>query len=305
MGQKVNLAIVGPTASGKTSASIELAEILQKKGIITGIINSDSIQLYKDLKILTAFPSEEQMRQTPHHLFGILKANEKISVAEWKSMAESKINEIQIPIICGGTGFYVNAIISGIATIPEVPTEHREKVAEKFLSMGREKFFEELAAIDPKICEVLHPNNTQRILRAYEVITFTGKSLLFWWEQGKVRESYHNKVVVILPKRERLNKSILDRTYQMIANGAVEEVVEFLESNPNYSGPLDKVIGFKEIREFLNDKISKEELIEKIFVRTRQYAKRQSTWFRNQMKDAIFLESPKQITQTFLDLITR
>lgn len=301
------LTIVGPTASGKTSASLELVKNLQKKNIISEIINSDSIQLYKDLKILMAFPSEEQLREIPHHLFGILDANEKISVAQWKNLAESKIDELhknkKIPVLCGGTGFYINSIVKGISNIPEIPKEHRKKVSEKFILVGREKFFEELLLLDPKICSLLHPNNTQRILRAYEVVTFTGKPLTFWWEQEKIQKHSNIKIVVILPNREQLHKSILDRIHRMLKNGAIEEVIDFLKLNPNYNGPLNKVIGFEEIKEFLNTNFSKEELIEKIFIKTRQYAKRQTTWFRYQMKDAVFLESSSQILQSFQTLI--
>lgn len=300
--------IAGPTASGKTGFAIELSENFKEKGICCEIINADSIQLYNDLKTLTAFPSSNEMSHIPHHLFGILEPFGTYSVGKWKQVAEAKIDELheqgKIPILCGGTGFYLNAIIRGISDIPNIPEHHRKEVFEKFQNIGREKFFEELLKLDPN--NKLNPNNTQRILRAYEVATFTGKPLSYWWNQGnqnkKNNSKYENvKTLVLLPPRDKLKENILARTIQMLNHGAIEEVREFLSRYPNYKGPLDRVIGFTEIRDFLEQKISKEQLIESIFIKTRQYAKRQSTWFRNQMPDAKFVEA---ISSDIIDKFT-
>ena len=284
--------IAGPTASGKTGFSIQLAEKLKKEGVVCEIINADSIQLYGELKILTAFPSSDEMGRVLHHLFGILGPCETYSVASWRQAAESEIDKLhsqgKIPILCGGTGFYLNAIIHGISDIPDVPEHHRKAVFEKFRNIGREKFFEELSKLDST--NKLDINDTQRILRAYEVATFTGKPLSFWWSQGNDSKYNNIRKLVLLPPREKLRENILKRAVQMIDNGAIGEVQEFLSRYPNYQGPLDRVIGFAEIRDFLDQKISKEQLIETMFIRTRQYAKRQSTWFRNQMPDAKFAE---------------
>ncbi|MBO4405678.1 MAG: tRNA (adenosine(37)-N6)-dimethylallyltransferase MiaA [Alphaproteobacteria bacterium] len=284
--------IAGPTASGKTGFSIQLAEKFKKEGVVCEIINADSIQLYGELKILTAFPSSDEMGRVLHHLFGILGPCETYSVASWRQAAESEIDKLhsqgKIPILCGGTGFYLNAIIHGISDIPDVPEHHRKAVFEKFRNIGREKFFDELSELDPT--NKLDINDTQRILRAYEVATFTGKPLSYWWSRGNNSKYSNIRKLVLLPPREKLRENILKRAVQMIDNGAVEEVREFLSRYPNYQGPLDRVIGFAEIRDFLDQKISKEQLIETMFIRTRQYAKRQSTWFRNQMPDAKFAE---------------
>ena len=284
--------IAGPTASGKTGFSIQLAEKFKKEGVVCEIINADSIQLYGELKILTAFPSSDEMGRVLHHLFGILGPCETYSVASWRQAAESEIDKLhsqgKIPILCGGTGFYLNAIIHGISDIPDVPEHHRKAVFEKFRNIGREKFFDELSELDPT--NKLDINDTQRILRAYEVATFTGKPLSYWWSQGNNSKYNNIRKLVLLPPREKLRENILKRAVQMIDNGAIGEVQEFLSRYPNYQGPLDRVIGFAEIRDFLDQKISKEQLIETMFIRTRQYAKRQSTWFRNQMPDAKFAE---------------
>lgn len=300
--------IAGPTASGKTGFSIRLSEKFDERGICCEIINADSIQLYNELKILTAFPSSDEMSRVPHYLFGILEPFETYSAGKWRQVAEAKIDELhaqgKIPILCGGTGFYLNAIIRGISDIPNVPEYHRKEVFEKFQNIGREKFFEELLKLDPN--NKLNPNNTQRILRAYEVATFTGKPLSYWWNQGnqnkKNNSKYENvKTLVLLPPRDKLKENILARTIQMLNHGAIEEVREFLSRYPNYQGPLDRVIGFTEIRDFLEKKISKEQLIESMFIKTRQYAKRQSTWFRNQMPDAKFVEA---ISSDIIDKFT-
>jgi len=284
--------IAGPTASGKTGFAIEISENLKEKGVFCEIINADSIQLYDDLKILTAFPSSDEMSRVRHNLFGILDPFETCSVGKWKKLAEAKIDELhskgKIPILCGGTGFYLNSIIHGIAKIPDVPESYRREVFDKFQKIGRAKFMEDLLKLDPE--NQLNPNNTQRILRAYEVASFTGKPLSYWWSQGNKSKYGNIKKLVLLPSKEKLRENILKRIIQMIDNGAIGEVQEFLLRFPNYKGSLDRVIGFVEVQDFLKKKISKEELIEQMFIRTRQYAKRQSTWFRHQMADAEFME---------------
>jgi len=296
--------IAGPTASGKTGFAIELAEKFKKKGVSCEIVNADSIQLYNELKILTAFPSSDEMNRVPHHLFGILEPFETFSVGKWKQVAEAKIDELhkqgKIPILCGGTGLYLNSIVQGIAKIPDVPESYRKEVWEKFQEIGREKFMEELLKLDPG--NELNPNNTQRILRAYEVASFTGKPLSYWWSQGNNSKYDNIKTLVLLPPKERLRENILKRAVQMVNNGAIEEVRGLLSRYPNYKGPLDRVIGFTEIQDFLKRKISLEELIDRMVIRTRQYAKRQSTWFRNQMPQAKYAEAViSDVIDEFID----
>lgn len=284
--------IAGPTASGKTSFAIDLAEDLRQKGVCGEIINADSIQLYNDLRVLTAFPTTDEMNRVPHHLFGILDSFETYSVGKWKQIAESKIDELhnegKIPILCGGTGFYLNAIIRGIAKIPDIPENHRKKVFEKFQEIGREAFMKELLKLDPG--NELNQNNTQRILRAYEVASFTGKPLSYWWNCVNCSKYNNIKTLILLPTKKKLRENILKRAVWMLENGAIDEVRIFQKKYPHYKGPLDKVIGFVEIQDFLNQQISKETLIDQILVRTRQYAKRQSTWFRHQIVNAKFVE---------------
>lgn len=299
--------VAGPTASGKTGFSIKLAETLRSKGIFCEVVNADSIQLYNELKILTAFPSSDEMSRVTHHLFGINAPFETCSVGKWKQLAEFKIDELhrqeKFPILCGGTGFYLNSVIHGIAKIPDIPESYRQEVFGKFQKIGRTKFMEELLKLDPG--NKLNENNTQRILRAYEVASFTGKPLSHWWNQGSSSKYSNIKTLVLLPPKEKLRENIQKRAVQMIDNGAIEEVQEFCSRYPNYEGPLDRVIGFAEVQKYINYEISKENLIEQMFIKTRQYAKRQSTWFRHQMQDAMFVETgSEQVISEFFRYIS-
>ncbi|MCR5224479.1 MAG: tRNA (adenosine(37)-N6)-dimethylallyltransferase MiaA [Alphaproteobacteria bacterium] len=279
--------IGGATASGKTAFAVRYAEKLKTLyGVGSAIINADSIQLYDELKIITAFPSAEDMAKIPHRLFGILKPHEKPSVAFWLEQARKEIIRLQakgkVAIVCGGTGFYLNAIKNGIADIPDIPPSFRQSVFEKFQCIGRDAFFEELSHLDKEITQTLHKNNTQRILRAYEVAAYTGKPLTEWWKNAS-SAGYDVKQILLLPPKEELHRRCYTRIQKMMNNGAVEEVRDFVSRYPNYNGGLRKAIGYYEISDFLNGKLSKDECVEQMFIHTKQYAKRQMTWFKHQM----------------------
>ncbi|MDR2682159.1 MAG: tRNA (adenosine(37)-N6)-dimethylallyltransferase MiaA [Holosporaceae bacterium] len=286
--------VAGPTASGKSFLAVEIADFLQKKFVQgSEIINADAIQLYNELKILTAFPSDDQMKRVRHNLFGILSPNDSSSVAVWLKMASEEIKRIwteqNVAIICGGTGFYLKAVTDGIAVIPEVPAEIRQQVRDRFAKIGCDAFFEELKKIDPE--SQLPPGDTQRLLRAYEIALFTGKSLSHWWksQHKSQQQDFRTLSIVLNPPRPALQQVCSSRIQSMMEAGAMEEVRDFQKRYENYSGPLVNAVGYKEITAFLKCEMSREECIEKMCVRTRQYAKRQSTWFRNQMKNAWFL----------------
>ncbi len=281
--------IGGPTASGKTQLAIDTSLFLQKEfGLEAEIINADSIQIYRDLKILTAYPSKKELNQVKHNLFGILEANEPFNVALWLEKANNHINRIQkeekVAIICGGTGFYIKAITDGISDIPKIPGDFRKNILMKFNAVGRDVFFEELSVLDPFSYKTLNKNDTQRILRAYEISAFTGKSLSEWWKVPR-KTNYKTHSFILLPDKDKIHTRADIRISKMIQKGAIEEVREFNKRYSNYKGPLRNVIGYKEISE--NN--SMDELISSISIRTRQYIKRQSTWFRNQMKDTKLL----------------
>lgn len=293
--------ISGPTASGKTAFAINLVYYLHKEfGIESEIINADSVQIYKDLRIISARPSEDELSQAKHNLFGILESNESNSVSSWLQLADKEIerlaSENKIAILCGGTGFYLKAIVNGISEIPQIPTDVRKQVAKKFEALGRNKFFDELFKLDPEYCITLHKNDTQRILRAYEVIYYTGKSLQKWWKYSENQASRYNivKFFILLPEKALIHEQALKRIKWMLANGAIEEVMDFMEKYPLYSGNLKKVIGYREILKLLQSSYitteSYQQCINEMFLNTKHYIKRQNTWFRNQFSNATFID---------------
>lgn len=289
--------IGGPTASGKTALAIKLAKALDNEsGQHAEIINADSVQMYNELKILTAYPSDEELKQVKHNLFGVLAPFESSSVASWLERAKTELTRIhsegKTAIICGGTGFYIRALLNGVANIPAIPEKVREEVKRYFDKVGRDVFFEKLAELDAESVANLHKNDTQRILRAYEVAFYTGKTLSEWWKNAD--ESCENNTmptIVLLPEKEKLRERAKIRIQSMLEKGAIEEVQAFNAKYPNYVGPLQEVIGYREICDFIQQKNvkTKNELVEKISIRTNQYIKRQSTWFRNQLKNAKFI----------------
>lgn len=293
--------IGGLTASGKTTLAIKLAKTLEKtEGRQVEIVNADSVQMYSDLKILTAYPLNEELAQVKHNLFGILRPYESSSVTSWLERAKAELKNIhsagKIAIICGGTGFYIKALLRKVANIPQIPEKVRKEVKSYFDKVGRDIFFEKLAELDEESVKNLHKNDTQRVLRAYEVVFYTGKPLSEWWNcENKARSKEHHSIIltfVLLPEKEEVKERAKIRIHNMFEKGVIEEVQTFNEKYQNYTGPLQEVIGYREICDFIQLQKyikTKDELIEKICIRTNQYIKRQSTWFRNQLKNAKFI----------------
>jgi tRNA dimethylallyltransferase len=290
------IAIAGPTASGKTDFALNCVRHLENAfSIDSEIVNADSIQLYDELKTITAYPFPRIMKQVKHHLYGILSPHDNISVASWLELAKSKISQLRkenkIAIFCGGTGFYISTLINGISNIPPIPVDFRKEVYAKFQMIGRDVFFEELFLLDPVSHKRLHKNDTQRILRAYEVAAYTGKPLPLW--RKKNRNCIDVSVIVLQPSKTELHEKCLARIHDMIRNDAIDEIADFINRYPNYNGPLADVIGYKEISDLLKGGISKQECIDLMYLRTKQYAKRQSTWFRNQLPEAKTIQDIK------------
>lgn len=298
------IVISGLTGSGKSDLAIALARCeridcawlprevvmalerlpVEIRNIPGEIVNADMTQLYDELRILTAFPSESDFAMAPHHLFGILSPDHSTSAAEWLQMAVEKISEIHqrgfIPIVCGGTSFYIDALIDGLAEIPVIPDDFRSAISMQLHTMGRQAFFEQLQRLDPELGRILHPNDTQRILRASEVVQFTGIPLSQWWKKRTSFDFVFHHICII-PQRAVLRERCRLRLERMLDRGVLAEVKEFISCYPQYNGPLKKVIGFNEALEVLKGEISIDEFLEKTLTRTMQYAKRQSTWCRN------------------------
>ena len=277
--------ISGPTASGKSKLAIKFA-----KKINGEIINADSMQIYKELKILTARPIKENINKIKHHLYGFQSCKNEFSTGEWLKLVKKKINEIRnknkIPILVGGTGLYFKALTDGLVKIPNIPSKIRNKIRNIQKQIGQKKFYIKLLKVDKFVKNKIDPTDVQRSLRAYEVIFFTKKSIFEWYKKTKsyFKRDEFFKIYIDYPKEQLVNK-ISKRVDQMIKDGAVEEVKNFEKLNLKNDNNLNKVIGIREIKDFIDKKTSFKEMKLNIVIKTRQYAKRQRTWSRGQMSD--------------------
>ena len=277
--------ISGPTASGKSNFSIKLA-----KKVNGEIINADSMQVYKELKILSARPNPKDYQRIKHHLYGFHSAKKNFSTGEWLKFATKKIKEVRkrkrTPILTGGTGLYFKALTDGLVSIPNIPSRYRNKIRDLHKSLGQKRFYQKLIKIDPNSKEKINPTDAQRSIRAYEVKQFTKKSLHDWFENTKSnfeRDDFF-KIYIDYP-REELLRRISKRAEQMIKIGAINEVKRFLKLKVRKDKSVNKAIGIHEIKEYLQKRKDIDDVIEKISIKTRQYAKRQSTWARGNMVD--------------------
>ena len=287
--QKV-IVICGPTASGKTGLSIELA-----KKINGEIVSCDSMQIYKDMTIGTAKPTEEERSEAVHHLVDFVLPSERYSVAEYKKDAENTIEQIieknKKPIIVGGTGLYLNSLVYGI-DYPNIVTDlnYRQELEEKVNKEGLESLYKEATKIDSKAIEKISPNDKKRILRILEIYHSTGKTKSeIEADSRKNGPKFDYKIFVLNMDREKLYDRINRRVDLMIENGLIEEVKALLEKYKEFPTAMQG-LGYKEVVEYLENKTSKDEMIDKIKQETRRYAKRQITWFKS-YKDAIWLDA--------------
>ena len=277
--------ISGPTASGKSKFAISLA-----KNINGEIINADSMQVFKELKVLTARPNLKDTNKIKHHLYGYKSVKENYSVGDWLKDSKIKIFNIKkknkVPILVGGTGLYFKALIDGIVKIPNVPISIRNKIRQKHIKIGQNKFYSELIKIDPISKNMINKNDSQRTIRAFEVKKFTKKSLFDWYKSTSpdFKKNEFVKLYIDYPRTELL-KQISKRTDVMIKEGAILEADRFNKLKISKDLSSSKVIGLTEIKDYLNKKISLNDLKEQISIKTRQYAKRQSTWSRGQMSE--------------------
>ena len=276
--------ISGPTASGKSNFSVKLA-----KKINGEIINADSMQVYKELKILSTRPDPKDYQKIKHHLYGFQSVRNNFSTGDWLKYAIKKIQEVKerkrTPIFVGGTGLYFKALTDGLVSIPNIPIKFRNKIRTLHKNLGQKKFYQKLIKLDPKSKEKINSTDAQRSIRAYEVKQFTKKSLHDWFENTK---SYFNKddflKIYIDYPREDLVQKISKRTEQMIKIGAIKEVKKFIKLKVRKDKSVNKAIGINEIKEYLQERKDLSYVIGKISIKTRQYAKRQSTWARGNMR---------------------
>ena len=283
------IVICGPTASGKTALSIELA-----KKINGEIISSDSMQIYKNMDIGTAKPSKEEMQGIQHYLLDFVEPNQRYSVAEFKKDAEHAIEEIlkkgKTPIIVGGTGLYVDSLIYGIEYQDiELDEKYRNELEQRANTEGLEKLYQEAQQIDPQAMEKISPNDKKRILRVLEIFKATGKNKTEQEiESRKKGVKYDYKVFAISWERELLYERINKRVDIMIEQGLVQEVQNLLKQYQQFPTAMQG-LGYKEVVEYLKGETTYEEMIEKIKMVTRRFAKRQITWFKKN-KQTIWIE---------------
>ena len=281
MGQKKTILLFGPTASGKSKLAVDIAKKLNGE-----IVNADSMQIYKEIKILSARPNEQTVK---HHLYGFISAKNNFSVGAWYKLAATKIKEIKkrnkTAIVTGGTGLYFKALVDGLAQIPNVP-----KIDYSYLNpIGRFMMKNHYQKKYPKIFKGINTNDIQRVSRAISVYNATGITLNEW--QNKKNKKYFNSKefikICLIPPKPVLEDKIKKRFSDMLKKGAIQEARKYrnlnLSSHTLHSS--NSIIGLREIQSFLSKKISMEDLKEQVLIKTRQYAKRQFTWQRGQMKD--------------------
>tara|TARA_B100001540_G_scaffold235699_1_gene210026 strand:+ start:854 stop:1762 length:909 start_codon:yes stop_codon:yes gene_type:complete len=277
--------ISGPTASGKSKFAIELAKKIKGE-----IINADSMQVYKELKILTARPIKKEYKKIKHHLYGFQSVKKNFSTGKWLKLANENIDKIKkrkkTPIFVGGTGLYFKALTHGLVKIPNIPVKFRDKIRRLQNRIGQRKFFKKLIKLDPLINDKINPTDMQRSIRAYEVKFYTKKSIVDWFKKTKSKYADEDfvKIYIDFPKQDLLD-NISTRVDQMFEQGAIMEVKKFMKLKLRSDSSVNKVIGINEIKDFFNKNSDLNETREKITIKTRQYAKRQSTWARGQMKD--------------------
>jgi len=290
--EKKVILLAGPTASGKSKLAIKLAQHFNGE-----IVNADSMQVYKEISILTSKPNIKYTKIVKHHLYGFRSVKKKFSTGHWLKIVIKKIEEQwksgRTPIIVGGTGLYFKALTDGLVKIPNISNKVRSQTRRLHKQIGQKKFFIQLIKLDPLAKKFILPSDTQRSMRAYEIKKFTNKSLFEFTRETKA--NFDNNVfkkLFINISRELLHKKIEKRVEKMFADGAIHEVKKFCKIKINNELSSNKIIGIKEIKDYLRGKITLDRTKELVTQKTRQYAKRQFTWSRGHMKSWEMIYSP-------------
>ncbi len=279
------LIIGGATASGKSNYALELAEKLAG-----AIINGDSMQVYRELPILTAQPSLQERGAVHHSLYGVLPGDDLCSAARWRSMALEQLKHCEAmnlkPILVGGTGLYFLALTRGLAYIPDVEPEIRQAARDLFAEGGAEAFYRRVLELDPLVQDRLNPSDQQRLVRAYEVKLSTGTSIFEWQSNPPVDPGLECEMLVVERSRESLHRRATLRFDQMLEMGAIEEVQALLEKSYHPDLPVMRALGVRELAAYTSNEFTLDQARELAVTATRQYIKRQSTFFRNQFPKA-------------------
>ncbi|MDF7673308.1 tRNA (adenosine(37)-N6)-dimethylallyltransferase MiaA [Acetobacteraceae bacterium ESL0709] len=277
----IALIVAGPTCSGKSALALKLAQRFHGS-----VINADSMQVYKDLRVLTARPNEEETYLVPHKLYGVLDAERAGSVAWWRGKALESLHlcavENRLPVLCGGTGMYFRALLEGLVEIPDAGEAAREEARSFLVQKGPEWLHAQLIEVDPQTASRLYPTDSQRIARAWEVWRGTGRGLAEWQEEPQLPPAPCRFVSVRLdPEREVLREAIARRFIAMLKAGALDEVKSLCQKNLSSSLPVMRAHGVPELISVLKGEISLREAEERAIRATGQYTRRQATWFRH------------------------
>lgn len=277
------LIIAGPTASGKSGLALAIAR--EFDGII---INADSMQVYRELSILTARPGPSELAAAPHRLYGVLPASERCSAGRWCDMARQAMADapMKLAIVTGGTGLYLRALSSGLSPIPDIPPAVMREGVARLVRIGAAALHEELVERDPETAQRLNPGDSQRILRAWLVFEATGRTLADWQREPPVGDRAPYLTFLLMPERQSLYAAIDGRFRRMVEQGAIEEARAFLALALDPSLPAMKAVGVRELGRHLAGEITLEGAIAAAQQETRRYAKRQITWLRHQMTGA-------------------
>ena len=279
MKKPLAVVVLGPTASGKTSLGIEIAEKLGGE-----IVSAESMQIYENMDIATAKPTVQERSRVPHHLVGFVPMGEKFSVAKYKEKATQTIDDIisrgKLPLVVGGTGFYIDTLVKNTQFFDYEESDIREKLEERCEKEGIDVLFEELKEIDPKTAERLHINDSKRIIRALEVFHLTGKTITDQEEESHLTESKYRWCLIGLRAQDRqyLYDRINLRVDMMLKDGLLKETKDFFSRK--ISSTAAQAIGYKELKPYIDGYITLDQAVEKLKMESRRYAKRQLTWFR-------------------------
>jgi tRNA dimethylallyltransferase len=293
--------VVGPTASGKSGLALRLAELFD--GVV---INADSMQVYQGVPILTAQPDQDQQSRRPHRLYGVVAPEQSCSAGQWRRLAHDACHAAwdqgKLPILVGGTGLYVRSLLDGLSPIPDIPDAIRSQSRDLFAELGNEAFHHLLARHDPLMAARLDPGNSQRLVRAWEVLQATGRSLAEWQDEPRQGGlTAERRIVTLLPERLALYQACDQRLAAMVEQGALEEVAALIERRLDPALPAMKALGVAELAAHLRGELSLSAALATAQQATRNYAKRQMTWFRHQL--VADLEVTEQLSESQSDKI--
>jgi tRNA dimethylallyltransferase len=290
MGAPDAVLIAGPTASGKSALALRLA-----RDYGGAVINTDALQVYRELRLLSARPDASEEAQAPHYLYGFVSAFDAFSVGHWLEAAKTALVDVRskglLPIFTGGTGLYFAALLNGLSPVPEIHAAIRVETRQRLSEIGNERFHAELSARDPVMGQRLNPGDSQRMVRAWEVIEATGQSLAEWQMlKGEPVLTGDLARFVLKPNRDWLVERIARRFRAMVEAGALEEVRALRAGGLAADAPAARALGVPALMAHLDGRLTLEQAVEQSIIETRQYAKRQMTWFRHQMPDWSVIE---------------